>query len=288
MTNAHVGIGLMALALLTFTVSDALTKWLGASYPPGQVICVRAVFAMLPIAAMVRLGGGLRSLGVQNVRGQIQRALVFAATSSAIAMSVILLPIADAAALLYASPLFVTALAAPMLGEKVGGQRWGAVVVGFVGVLIMLRPTAGVIQLVALVPLLAALLSAFRDILGRLLSRTESNTSMMFWSNLALIALSGLTAVLGWAPIGAFDLLLMAVAGCLVGVAQYMVLQAYRVAEAAVVAPIKYTGIVWAALAGYVVWGTLPDAFILAGSALVIGAGLSILEIERRRAALAA
>jgi drug/metabolite transporter (DMT)-like permease len=278
------GIALMLLALFALTCSDALTKWLGASYPLGQVVCMRALFALLPAAVMIALNGGLASLAVHNVAGQAQRALVFTASTTTIALSFILLPIADAAAILYAGPLFITALAYPMLRERVGWQRWCAVLIGFCGVVVMLRPTAGAIQLLGLVPLLGAFLASLRDVYSRRLSATETNNSMMFWSSITLIVLSGLSAFFGWQPIGLGDLVLMAAAGCCSGMAQFMILEAYRSAEASVVAPIKYTGIVWAAIVGYVVWRTLPDAFILMGSAIVIGSGLFILRAEMRAA----
>ena len=281
--NAAAGITLMLAALLVLTVSDALTKWLGASYPPGQIIFVRAVFALVPAAVMVACRGGLRSLRVNDVGGQVTRALLFAASSSTIALSVILLPLADAAAILYASPLFVTALAWPMLGERVDWRRWAAVLVGLLGVVIMLRPTSGVFQLAGLVPLAAAVLISVRDVFSRRLSATETSNSMMVWSSLALISLSAVSLLFGWVPLSGADLALMAGTGCLVGVGQYLVIEAYRGAEASVVAPIKYTGIVWAAIFGYAVWGTLPDAFILAGGAIVIAAGLYILRIETTR-----
>lgn len=275
----------MLAALFVLTVSDALTKWLGTSYPPGQVIFVRAVFALVPAVVMVAVNGGLASLRVSSITGQVTRALLFAGASSTIALSVILLPLADAAAILYASPLFVTALAFPMLGERVDGRRWLAVLAGLGGVLIMLRPTTGVFQLAGLVPLLAAVLISVRDVYTRRLSATETSNSLMVWSSLALISLSGLSLLLGWAPLAWPDLALMAAAGCCVGIGQFLVLEAYRAAEASVVAPVKYCGIVWAAIFGFTFWGTLPDAFVWAGGVLVIGSGLLILRMESRKQA---
>ena len=255
------GIGLMLLSLFALTCADAVTKWLGASYPPGQVIFIRAVFAMLPLAVMIYLHGGRASLRVTNVSGQVTRALLFAVASSTIALSMILLPLADAAAILHSGPLFITALAAPMLGERIGWRRWTAVLLGFCGVLIMLRPTSGVFQVLGLIPLAAALISSLRDIVGRKLSRTDSTNSIMFYSNSALIVLSGLWCLLDWQPLRTQDLALMALAGCLVGAGQFLLIEAYRHAEAAVVAPLKYSGIIWAVILGYIFWGNLPDRF---------------------------
>jgi drug/metabolite transporter (DMT)-like permease len=170
-----------------------------------------------------------------------------------------------------------------MLGERIGWRRWAAVAVGFCGVLVMLRPTTGVFQILALVPLAAALVSSLRDIVGRRLTRTETSHSMMLVGNATLIGLSALTLAFGWLPVAWRDLALMAGAGCLIGVGQFLMIEAYRAAEAAVVAPLKYSGIVWAVLLGWLVWGHLPDAFVVAGSLIVVASGLFILHMETRR-----
>ena len=194
----------------------------------------------------------------------------------------ILLPLADAAALLFAGPLFITALAIPMLGEHVGWRRWSAVFVGFVGVLIMLRPTPEAIQPLAIIPITAALSSAFRDIITRRISATESSNAIMFWSNAALLCAAALTSAFGWEPMRLIDLVFLALLGTVVGVAHWVMIEAFRLAEAAVISPFKYTAIVWASLFGYFFWGTVPDAYILSGGALVIASGLYILHRETR------
>ena len=273
----------MLAALFVLTCSDVLTKWLGGRYPSGQVIFLRAAFAMVPVIGMAIWRGGVASFAMHDVAGQAKRALASSAASSAIALSVILMPLADAAAILYASPLIVTALVWPMLGERVDLPRLCAVVVGFLGVLIMLRPTSGAFQLVGMVPLAAAFLTSIRDIYSRRLSATETTNAIQLWSNAALIVLSALSLPFGWLPLTWGDLALLACAGCFVGLGQYLAIEAYRAAEAMAVAPIKYSGLVWAAVFGYAIWGTLPDAFILTGGMLVVAAGLFILRIETQR-----
>lgn len=279
------GIAYMALAMLLLTTGDALTKWVGSHLPVGQVVFFRALFIFIPTFAIVFTSGGLKTLRVRDRRGMSVRAVFYILATAGISTSMILLPLADAVALLFAGPLFVTALATPMLGEHVGWRRWTAVCAGFLGVLIMLRPTPDAVQLLAVVPIVAALFSALRDVTTRRISATESSNAIMFWSNALLLAAAGATAAFGWKPMSFADLWQLAAMGIIVGVAHWVMIEAYRLGEAALVSPFKYTGIVWGALFGYLVWGTVPDNFILSGGALVIASGLYILHRETRSSA---
>ena len=260
-----------------------MTKWLGQNYPVGQIICLRGVFMLLPIAIMTARSGGIASLRVNKPTDIALRSVLFIGTTALIATSMILLPLADAAAILFAGPLFITAIAPWILNEIVGWRRWTAVTVGFVGVLIMWRPTPEAIQILALIPLTAALCSAFRDVVTRKISPTESTNAIMFWSTLALITVSALSAPFGWVAPSISELGLFATSGVLVGIAHYMMIESYRAADASVVSPFKYTAILWAVALGYIIWDDKPDAFILIGSFLVIGSGLYILYRETRR-----
>jgi drug/metabolite transporter (DMT)-like permease len=273
----------MTLALFLLTLGDAMTKWLGQNYPVGQIICLRGVFMLLPIAIMTARSGGIASLRVNKPTDIALRSVLFIGTTALIATSMILLPLADAAAILFAGPLFITAIAPWILNEIVGWRRWTAITVGFVGVLIMLRPTPEAIQILALIPLTAALCSAFRDVVTRKISPTESTNAIMFWSTLALITVSALSAPFGWVAPSISELGLFATSGVLVGIAHYMMIESYRAADASVVSPFKYTAILWAVALGYIIWDDKPDAFILIGSFLVIGSGLYILYRETRR-----
>lgn len=277
------GISYMVLALFLLTVGDALTKWIGSRLPVGQVVFFRALFIFIPTFAIVFSSGGLATLKVTNTRGMAVRALFYICATATISTSMILLPLADASALLFAGPLFVTALATPMLGEHVGWRRWTAVLVGFAGVLIMLRPTPEAIQTLAIIPIVAALFSALRDVTTRRISATESSNAIMFWSNVLLLCVAATTSLFGWEPMTFTDLWQLALMGIVVGLAHWVMIEAYRLAEAAVVSPFKYTAIVWATLLGYFIWGTVPDAFIITGGALVVASGLYILHRETRR-----
>lgn len=276
------GITYIVLALFLLTLADAATKWLGGSLPIWQIICLRALFILIPVAILTFRTGGLPTLRVHDYRGMAIRVFYYIGSTTLIATSMILLPLADAATLLFAGPLFVTALAPSMLGEQIGWRRWAAVLFGFVGVIIMLRPTADALQPLALVPVVAALFSSLRDIVTRRISATESTNAIMVWSTLGLILAGLLTIPLGWVAITWSDFALLALAGTLGGVAHILMVEAFRVAEAAVVSPFKYSAIIWAVTLGYVIWGDVPDLFIIVGGAFVIGSGLYILHRETR------
>ncbi len=277
------GIAFMVLAMFLLITSDAFTKWLGGDYSAWQIISIRSIFVLLIVCLIVWRRGGIPTLKVRNAGGQAIRAGCYVMTTMLIAISMILLPLADAEAMLFASPLFITALAAPLLAERVGWRRWAAVPVGFTGMLVMLRPTPDAIQVLALIPLAAAAFSAVRDILSRKLSVTESTNSIMFWSSLTVVVVTAMVAPFVWRPLAWGDLGLMAIAGTLVGSAHYLMVEAYRAAEAALVSPFKYSGLIWAVIFGFVIWGDIPDLWIITGGALVVASGLYIVHRETMR-----
>lgn len=276
------GIACMAAGFALLTLNDAVLKWLTASYPTGEIVFMRSIFVMMLVAILAWRLGGLKTLRVVNLRGQLIRAGLMTMATLLFVTSLRLMPLADAIAIAFAAPLFVTALARPLLGEHVGWRRWAAVLVGFGGVLIMFRPTGEAMRLVALIPLGVALASALKDIITRQITATESSIAILFITTLALGAAGLVTVVGGWRAITPFDLGLFAVGGFLLGGAQYLTIEAFRYAEAAVVAPFEYTAVLWAMLYGYLIWGDVPDRWIVSGSVLVIGSGLYILHRETR------
>ena len=272
----------MVAGFALLTLNDAVLKWLTASYPTGQIVFMRSIFVMILVGIIAWRFGGVRTLRVVNLRGQLLRAGTMTVATLLFVTSLRLMPLADAIAIAFAAPLFVTVLAGPLLGEHVGWRRWAAVLVGFVGVLVMFRPTGEAVRLVALLPLCVALASAFKDIVTRRIAATESSVAILFITTLALASVGLVTLVFGWRAITLFDLGLFAIGGFLLGGAQYLTIEAFRYAEAAVVSPFEYSAVLWAMLYGFLIWGDVPDRWIIAGSAIVIGSGLYILHRESR------
>lgn len=273
----------MLLSLFTFTVSDAVTKWLTQTYPIGEIIFIRSFFIIAPVLLVVSHRNDWSSLRTVNRRMQVLRASLVVLSTVLIVTALKLLPLADYVAFLHAAPLIITALARPLLREHVGWHRWAAVIFGFVGILIMTRPAPGIFQVAALVPIAAACSTALRDIVTRRMSETETTNAMMVWPVFGLVLAAAPFAPIGWVTPNLADFALMALSGCLVGISHYLLIEAYRFAEVALVAPFKYSSLVWAVLLGYLVWGTLPDAWITTGAVIVIASGLYILHREALR-----
>ncbi|MBC6439821.1 MAG: DMT family transporter [Rhodospirillales bacterium] len=273
-------------ALVTF--NDAILKWLTTDYPVGQIMFVRAIFVFPPILLLALNEGGLSNLRVRNVKGHAVRSGIVVCGMFLFVTAISLMPIADALAIAFAAPLLGTVLAVPMLGERVGWRRWSAVIVGLCGVVVALKPTGEGIALAALLPLGAAVTGALRDIVTRRLSVSDSSSSILMVTTVAVMLaglVSSLAPVVGWHAVAWQAMTwehigLLAGAGVLLAGAQYLMIEAVRYAEIGLVAPFKYTSIVWAVILGYLVFDTVPDVWIVTGSTIVIASGLYILHRE--------
>jgi drug/metabolite transporter (DMT)-like permease len=189
-------------------------------------------------------------------------------------------PLADAYSMIFATPLLITALSVPILGEHVGWRRWSAVAVGFVGVLIMLRPGVAHIGIGSLSALAAACFSACAILLVRKLSATESTASIALYSNLTVVLVMATLLPAGGILPSTGDALLMAAAGLVGGTALLVLIAAYRRVPAALVAPFQYTQMLWAILLGFLIWGDLPDPAKLFGAVIVAASGLFVVYRE--------
>jgi drug/metabolite transporter (DMT)-like permease len=274
------GIGLGALAFALFTVMDALIKWLSADYPIHQLVFSNSLFALLPVLLVSLRRGGLARLRTRRLGLHVLRGLLGAGGGLLAFYAYSRLPLADAYAIIFTTPLIITALSLPVLGEPVGWRRWSAVGVGFIGVLIMLRPGVAPIGIGSLATLGAACLSALSILLVRKLGTTESTAAIALYSNLTVAVAMIPLLPFGSVVPGALDLCLMAAAGLIGGTALLVLIAAYRSAPAALVAPFQYSQMVWAILIGFVVWGDVPEAAKLVGAAVVAASGLFILYRE--------
>ena len=277
------GIVLMTAGCLLLTVNDSIMKWLTGDYPPGEAIFVRSLFVAIPVALLAYRAGGLRALRVTNLPGQFLRAVTLVASVFLFITSLRYLPLADAIALTFAGPLILTAAAPWALGERVGWRLRCAVVAGFAGVLIMLAPGREGVRWAVFLPLGAAFFEAARDIVTRRLVATESSISLTAYSNALVTVCALATAGHGWRPPSAGDAGLLALAGCCMGAALFLMTEAFRYAKATLVAPFRYSSVLWAMIIGVVVFGDWPSPAMLAGAGLVVGSGLYILHSEGRR-----
>lgn len=279
------GIVLVALSFPLFTTMDTLVKWLSGSYSVAQIILLNTIFGHMTVMLFlsVRRGGWAsirtRRLPLHLLRGSIGIAGGFSAF-----WAFSHLPLADVYATLFTAPLMITLLSIPIAGESVGWRRGLAVVVGFIGVLIMLRPGQGVFHLAALGGLGGALTHALSMLIVRRMAGHEGGLSFAFYSNTASLFWSGLivATVTGFEPPPLSDLLLHAASGGCGSLGLMAITLGFARAPAAVLAPFQYTQMIWGVLFGYGVWGDVPDLWLVAGAAVVIGSGLYVVRREAR------
>ena len=273
----------MLLGVAVLTANDALLKWMTGGYHVVQIMFCRGLFVFIPMALLILRGGGLRSLHTENPKGHLIRALLVILGTFLFVSGLKHLPLTDAIAIAFAGPLFIAALAPPLLGEHVGWRRWIAVISGFIGIVIIMRPDGGVFQWAALFPLAASLTGAFRDILTRGMSETETSVALLFYTSLGVVLASMVISPFVWQPVPFADWGWFAVNGFLIGSAHFLMIETFRYGEAALVAPFKYSGAVWAAIFGYFIWGDIPDLGTVMGVTVVVVAGIYILHRERVR-----
>lgn len=277
------GIACMIAGGFLLTINDALQKWMTADFPTGQLLSMRGLFVLVPIGVLVWRAGGVSVLRIANMRGQAARAGLVCVSSLLFLTALSLMPLADAIALTFAGPLFVTALAPVMLGEAVGWHRWSAVLIGFGGVVVMVQPSSGTLQWIAVFPLGVAFCGALRDIVTRHMHATETTVAIMFYSVLAVILFGFAIGTAEWRGMSMSAIGLFAINGLVLGGAYYFLIEALRHAEASMVSPFKYVTLVWAILFGQLVWGDIPAVQVLIGAALIVASGWYILRRETIR-----
>ncbi|WP_421521868.1 DMT family transporter [Ochrobactrum quorumnocens] len=279
---AIAGPALMLIGMLMFSLNDAMGKWLVASYSVGQVILIRSV------AALVILAPFLWRVGLQPIvkaeKPLLQAARVFFSTFEVFAFyyAVMYLPLADVMTYWLAAPIYVAAASPFLLGEKVGWRRWTAIGIGFVGVIIALNPSSAMFTAPAIISILGTIAFAFMMISGRSLRATPDKTLVFFQLMGALIA-GVIFAPLDWRPLGApAEIALMLLLGIVAMAAHMLVNRALKISDAATVAPLQYTLLLWAVLFGWMFFGDIPKTSMVVGAALIVGSGLFIFFREQR------
>jgi drug/metabolite transporter (DMT)-like permease len=279
--NVLAGIGFMLLSVMLFSLNSALGKWLVAGYPMGEALLIRSITALFLLAPFLWREGLSAFTTAPRPRLQVLRATFSTIEIACFFWSVGYLPLADVITFYLAVPIYVTALAPFVLSENVGWRRWAAVLIGFAGVLLALKPSTAALTAPALVALAGSLLYAVSLIITRVLRNTAN--VVLVSSQVAGTAVFGLIAApFGWVtpPLG--DFALMVLFGVLAMGGLPSLNMSLRRAPASVVVPYQYTTIVWGVVLGYVIFGDEPKAHVLAGAAIIIAAGLFIFFREQR------
>ncbi|CCD89774.1 putative permease of the drug/metabolite transporter (DMT) superfamily [Bradyrhizobium sp. ORS 285] len=273
------GIGLMLLSIAMFSFGDALGKFLVSTYAVGQLLWLRACAALLLLAPFIWRN---RSAFLQLERPWLQLVRVILSTLEVAAffLATVYLPLADVITYYLAGPIFVTALSALVLREHVGWRRWTAILIGFCGVLIALRPSAQTFSLPALIALGGSLSFAVLMLITRSL-RSTPDIVMASSQFVGTFLLGAAMSAFGWVTPTPGSLVLFAAAGLISVTALFCVNRSLKLAPASVVVPYQYTMIVWAVLFGFVVFGDVPHPATIIGAIIIIGAGLYIYLRER-------
>lgn len=288
-TSIGRAIASMATAIFLFSLMNATIKSLGDTYPVNQIVFFRAFFALVVLWPMIARAGGIASLKTTRPLGHAWRSLSGATAMACGFTAITLLPLANAAALTFTAPLFVTLLGVLLLGETVRWRRTLAIIVGFCGVLVMLAPelmqggltAAGGagdgLALGAVLALLSAFFGAMAMIGIRRLSTTEKNSTIVFWFMTTAAVISGALLPFNFVmPVSWTDLALLVAIGLVGGIAQMLLTNAYRQAPVAVVAPFDYTAMIWATVWGFALWGEVPGLWVVGGALIVIASGAYI------------
>jgi drug/metabolite transporter (DMT)-like permease len=287
--NPFIGISLQLAATLAFTIMGALVRYLGERVPLGEVVFARSFLALIPLLVMLVWRGELAdAVRTQNLFGHVMRSFTNVAAMFGNYAGLARIPLADATAIGFATPLFSVVLAALVLGEVVRVWRWSAVVVGLVGVLVMLSPHLGhaprdeASALGAMFSLGGAFFLAVAITQVRHLAATETTASLVFFYS-TLSSLVGLaTLYWGWVLPSPGDLAALIAIGIFGGIGQILITESYRHASASVVAPFAYVSMLWSVAFGYVLFAEVPAPVVLIGAGIVIASGLFVIFRERR------
>ena len=293
--DTRLGILCIFGGIIALTLMDALIKWVSGTFALHEVTFARSVVAILLTLVIARFVGGLSVLRTRRPGLHLARGLLLVIANFCFFSAIASMPLAEATAIFFLAPLFITALSVPILGERVGMRRWLAVLVGLGGMILMLRPGQDSFDFVALLPAAAALAYALMQTITRRLGATDSAAAMAFYVQLTFIIVSGgIGLAIGdgrfagtdhpsleflfraWSMPAGWNALILLAIGLLVGIGIYLLTQAYRVASPAVIAPIEYTALPLSLFWGMLLWGHWPDAMAMAGMSLIVGSGLYV------------
>ena len=274
-TGTLAGIGLMLTGIAIFSFNDALGKWLLTDYSVGELLLIRSAAALLLLAPFVRNTGLAAFTSAPRPALQVARIALSTLEVAMFFWAVSWLPLADTVTFYLAGPIYVTALSVVLLGEHVGWRRWSAVLVGFAGVILALRPSVASFTLPALIALGGSFFFSVMMVTTRML-RDTADTVLIAGQIGATLVFGAVVAPFRWVTPPWRDFLLLSLFGVLSIIALACVNRALKLAPASVVVPYQYTMIIWAVALGYLVFGDVPDVFTLAGAAIIIAAGLYI------------
>ncbi|MBV2158418.1 DMT family transporter [Achromobacter denitrificans] len=280
--SAAAGIACVVGGIFFLTLSDANAKWLGSSYNPLQILFLRALIALPFVATLAFWLGGRRVLRTAHPGLHLIRGAINVVSAYCFYLGLRLLPLAEATAIAFAAPLFVTALSVLILKERVDAKRWLAVLAGFAGVLIVVRPGTDAFQAATLLPLVTALLYAVMMITARGIGRGEGMLTTTLYIVLGQLVCSAVALPWVWVAPALDDLPYFGAVALFSTLGLALITQGFRIGPASVVAPFDYTGLIWATILGWIFWREAPDAYAYLGALFIAGSGVYIAVRESR------
>ncbi len=275
------GIAMMILAMLVLALMDSISKHLATQYSVPQILAVRFTVFCLFALAIVRPANLCEAFRTRHPVLQVLRSLVIAVEVGVFVLAFRYLPLADTHAVAGIAPLLVTALAVLFLGERVGPRRWVAVAVGFLGLLVIIRPGLGVMNPAAIIPLGGAVLWAIYQILMRKVRDDSAGTSLLYMAFIGALVMSAL-APFSWRQPDAAGWFWLLALGLIGGLGHLLLIKAFQLAPASVLQPFHYVVLIWATVLGFLVFGDLPDIWTIAGALIIAGSGIYVFYRERR------
>lgn len=285
---------LYMLAAVAFqTVLDASVKWLTADYTVPQIAFVRYLFTIAFAIGLASRFGGLPTLKTKRIGAHLLRSVLNIATMLTFYFALKLLPLADAIAISFAAPLFMTAFSVVLLRERVALSRWAAVMVGLIGVVLILQPAGAGLTSGAILALASAVFYALASLSSRHMSVTETSHTILFYYSISVLVTAGAIGLMGetdgfasweWAPLRLEDIWIFALVGLAGSVGQFFFAQAFRYGEISMLAPLEYTALIWGTLYGLLLWNEFPSWMVLLGAAVIAGSSLYIVRREARLA----
>ncbi|MDH3827625.1 MAG: DMT family transporter [Desulfobacteraceae bacterium] len=280
--NPMHGIGFVIFMTICFSSLDASAKYLSNELPLWVLLWGRYVFNFLFVALFFIRGAPADILRTRKIKLQILRSILLVASTLTFWLALMFLPLVDCVVVLFVSPILVTMLAAPLLGESVGRHRWIAVIIGFVGVMVVMRPGFTIFDWMSILPLITALFYAGVQISTRILGRTDGALTTLLYSSAGGAIISTIGVLFFWVTPSLGQWFVLGWLGFLGALGHYLMIKAYEIAPASLLAPFDYTTLIWATILGFIAFGDLPDTWTVLGALIIMSSGLYLIRRESR------
>ena len=274
------GIGLMIIMTVCFSSLDASAKYASNELPLWMVMWGRYLFHFIFITIFFLRGTPRDIIFTKNLKLQILRSVLIFYAGVSFWSGLMYLPLADCTVIAFISPLLVTIFSVFLLGEKFGFHRWGCVMIGLLGVILVIRPGMGIVHWAVVLPLLSALFYAIILITTRVLGQRENVLTTLFYTSIGGLILSSIMVLFFWKAPSPIQWLFLIWLGLLGAVGHFFMIKAFEKAPASLLAPFSYTSLIWAMFLGFFLFGDLPDAWTIIGAIIIISSGLYLVKRE--------